>query len=113
MIRPSLTWLWIGVLACGLAIAGCKSEAAPAAAAGGSTVDQVCDVAAKLFHIDRSEVRPTSSLAELDRDDLDCVELILELEDRFNVSIDDAVYESASNDEITMSKLAAAVDRAK
>lgn len=117
MNRPSIAGIWLTALACCLASAGCISEAA-AVVKGGSTVDQVCDIAAKLFHTDRSEIHPTTSLAELDGDDLDCVELIMELEEHFNVSIDDDEFEAVSQDEnwldkITMGKLAAAVDRQK
>ena len=123
MNGPSIAGVWFTTVACCLtsacclASAGCLSEAA-AVAKGGSTVDQVCDIAARQFHTNRSEIHPSTSLADLDGDDLDCVELIMELEQHFHVSLDDDELEAVSEDEnwlnkITMGKLAAAVERQK
>ncbi len=49
---------------------------------------RVCDVASKQLGIPRNEIRPTSRLIEdLHCDSLDAIELIMELEDEFDVTI--------------------------
>lgn len=97
-------------------------ELAPARAeASDATIDRVCAIAAELLGVNRSQMTATTSLDDLGCDDLDIVELIMELEDMFEVSIpDDAINEMAGSDNwsegmksVTMQKLAEAVDACK
>ena len=94
-------------------LSGCSD---PAVTHDGRTVSQVCDVTAELLGVNRALVTPTTSLGDLGADDLDVVELILELEVYFDVSIpDDALASAAGGNpidlhQITMAKLAQIVD---
>jgi len=78
-------------------------------------------IAVELFGLQRSQVTPATSLRDLKGDELDYVELIMELEDHFEVSIpDDDDTERLVDEawrqktgEITMAKLAGKVDELK
>ena len=57
-----------------------------------STVEQVGSIVARLLKLERSKVLATTSLNDLNFDELDLVELVLELEDTFSISLpDDAI----------------------
>jgi acyl carrier protein len=104
-----------------LLLAGCGTANVvpntPATAAADSVEDRVCNVAAELLGVDRARLSGETSLADLGADDLDCVELVMELEDTFNISIPDdraeKLFESGDwskgSKNVTMSKLAALV----
>src|SRR5688572_24203388 len=62
---------------------------APQAGTSGATVGKVCDVTAKLMNVNRAKVTEKTSLADLGADDLDFVELVMELEEQFDVTISD------------------------
>ena len=54
----------------------------------------LCDVVAAKFNIARERVRPeTDLIADLGADSLDVVEIVMALEDKLGVSIDDAEAE--------------------
>ena len=106
---------------CFAAAAGCgegKSSSPKAADASSRTIDTVCEITAKQLNVDRSKVKPETSLGDLGADDLDFVELVMELEERFDITIpDDAAQQMTGTDDwqrvratITMSKLASMVD---
>jgi acyl carrier protein len=58
-----------------------------------STVERVCITAAELLGVDRGQVKADTSLGDLKADELDFVELVMELEERFNITIPDDVAE--------------------
>lgn len=111
-LLPCSSVLLVGVV---LVFVGCESGAIPV---GDSTVDQVCTITAELLGVDRSQVNSETSLADLGADELDFVELIMELEDRFNITIGDDAAEKMMGTKnwrqgmanVTMSKLARIVE---
>ncbi len=94
-----------------------KSAAAPTAQTE-STAEQVCQIVAQQLQVDRSKMDLNTSLFHLHADELDFVELVMELEDHFQISIpDDAARallgtenwaEGAKN--VTVGKLAGIVN---
>lgn len=66
-----------------------------------------------------SEIQPETTLADLEADELDFVELVMALEEQFQVTIDDEVVEGLTGTsdwregmkKLTMSKLASAVEQ--
>ena len=101
--------------------AGCQRESVPEAepqtAPQGSTTAQVCRIAAELMNIPASSVKPSTSLGDLNADELDFVELVMELEEHFNITISDETGDQllgtnreAGLNQVTMAKLAAVVD---
>lgn len=103
---------------------GCSAKPAshpqPAAsAAGGTTLSQVCVIVSEQLGVDPSDITADTSLAELKADELDFIELIMEIEDQFNVTIDDdAAHEMMGTSDwkngmpsVTMAKLAQTVDQ--
>lgn len=80
----------------------------------------VCKITATHFDLPANQVVASTSLGELRADDLDMVELVMELEDEFDVTIpDQAIVRSITNGErwdyrtMTMSKLADIVSQQK
>ena len=121
-IRPLR--LALVAIACGLAGCGTEPPARDVAAPTSGTTateNEVCRIAAELLGVDRAKVRPETSLAELRADELDFVELIMALEEGFDVSIPDDEHEIVLGSEnwqqgmknITMRKLAATIDKRK
>jgi len=87
-----------------------------------STVDQVCKITAESMGVDSSRVTPSTSLDELDADKLDFVELIMEIEEHFQIAIPDEVIEDIAGTDIfqgddlkkvTIEELAKIVDEQK
>jgi len=87
-----------------------------------STVDRVCNITADLLGLKASSVTPASSLADLGADELDFVELTMEIEEEFDVSIsDEAINDIVGTDifhsddlrKVTMGGLARIVDKQK
>ena len=120
----SFRCLWVAIAGCALIVAGCddRETATPAAVIDSrSTVGQVCKIAAELFSVDRSTLTFSTSLADLRADELDFVELVMELEDHFEISIPDDTAERllGANDwqqgmkNVTMAKLASLVEEQK
>ena len=118
-----IRFLWVFITSCVVGIVGCgdRAPATPVASGGaapGSTVDQVCTIAAEQMGVERSKVAPGTSLADLAADELDFVELVMELEEHFDISIpDDAAEGMLGTDNwqqgmknVTMARLAAVVD---
>lgn len=108
----------VAVLGAVLTFAGCLEG--PAVSHTGSTLDQVRSLAAQTMGIDASKIRGATSLGELGADDLDFVELVLLLEQHFNISIPDETADELLGDDsqsglkrVTMSRLAAIVDSRK
>lgn len=108
-------------IVCFAAAAGCgegKSSGSKTPGASSRTIDTVCEITAKQLNVDRSKVKPETSLGDLGADDLDFVELVMELEERFDITIpDDAAQQVMGTDDwqrakatVTMSKLASMVD---
>jgi len=110
-----------------LACVGCSQTAtaptrqSPSAEHDQSTVVQVCRITAELLGVNSADVEPSTSLGDLGADELDIVELVMELEEHFDVFItDEAIGEvtgdeqwQAGADKLTMSKLAEIVDEGK
>jgi len=112
--------VFLVLVGCALSSSGCQVGTPAAGAADNSrpTVDQVCDITAKLLSEQRSEITPSTSLGELAADELDIVELVMQLEEHFDISIPDEAVErimGADNgrkgmNNVTMANLAALVD---
>jgi acyl carrier protein len=113
--------LLAALLGCLLGAPGCGSRppiAPLATQKPGSTVEQVCTITAELLAADRSQVNAQTSLADLGADELDFVELVMELEERFGISIPDSTAEEMMGTKdpksgmknVTMAKLASIVD---
>ena len=85
------------------------------------TVMQVCRIAAEQFAVDVAAVRPDTSLDDLGGDELDALELVMQLEERFDVHIPDAAFNGLTpsgdwQDDmriLTMSKFAEIVEQQK
>jgi acyl carrier protein len=106
-----------------LILIGCEKRPSPRAPVPASrpssaTLGEVCGVASELFGNPRSRIVGATSLADLGADELDFVELVMELEDYFGVSIPDDRAEQmletqdweAGLKNVTMAKLAAAIE---
>ena len=91
---------------------------APSEAVDSSTLGQVCLITSDLFGTDRSKLTADTSLREMGADELDFVELVMELEDHFDVTIPDETAEEVLGTEnwldgmenVTMAKLASLID---
>jgi len=120
--------VFLGV--CVLGISGCQRANNSPVASGNlpanvgkdtTTIDQVCQLTATMMGVDRSKVNSQSSLGDFGADELDFVELIMELEETFDVRISDDEAERmlGSKDwkqgmnKVTMEKLAALVEKRK
>jgi acyl carrier protein len=120
------TWILTGVV---LALfSGCSDDSAPttqpsdsSAAQDDGTVSQVCSITAELLGVNPSKVTPSTSLGDLGADELDIVELVMELEEHFDIAIpDDAITDVTGRGQwqdgahkLTMTKLAQIVDDQK
>jgi acyl carrier protein len=122
--RAHTSVLFFGLMACCLALSGCRPRAAPVQSRpqpkhSGPTIDQVCKIAAELLGVEASKVTAGTSLGDLKADELDFVELIMELEDHFDVVIPDEAAErmmgtanwQAGMHKVTMAGLAAMIDQ--
>ena len=102
-------------------VADAPRSSAADAASSDVTVNEVCKITSELMGVDRSQVKSTTSLGDLGCDELDFVELVMELEDRFNISIPDETAEEMLGDDdwqagiknVTVQKLADAVRAGK
>ena len=110
-------------MALAFSVSGCgprtsPTHVGPPASDSGSTIDQVCKIAAELMAVDRSRIDAETSLSDLGADELDFVELVMELEEHFDVFIpDEAAVEMMRTENwqqgmknVTMFKLAAVID---
>jgi len=61
------------------------------------TFDAIVDIITATLHIDKEAVKLNSTLQDLGADSLSMVEIILKIEDRFGVEIDDAKAEQLTN----------------
>jgi acyl carrier protein len=52
-----------------------------------STQEAIYDIIAKTCNIERSKITPTSTLKDLDVHSLDAVQVLFEIEDRFDISV--------------------------
>jgi acyl carrier protein len=87
-----------------IGIAGCDASSRPMSPAisnedTGDITEQVCNIVAKQMAVDRSSVNPGTSLGDLNADELDFVELVMELEDHFQISIPDDAFAGATRNE--------------
>lgn len=57
------------------------------------TTGAIRQIVANLLGVNYSDVKPTTTLGELGCDDLDIVELIMEMEETFHISITDDEFE--------------------
>ena len=116
-----LRYTWIACVGWALGVAGCADRAVTIPVAvekPNSTVDEVCKITAELLAVDRSTIAAKTSLGDLGADELDFVELVMELEEMFDVSIsDESAERMMGNDNwqlgmknVTMEKLASLVD---
>lgn len=86
-----------------------------------STTNRVCEMVAELLNVDRAKLNRRTSLGELGADDLDFVELIMEFEEEFEITIPDDAAEAmlGSKDRqqgmnnVTLEKFAALIDERK
>ena len=116
---------YVNALVIGLAcsLAGCErpNDSQPPvveSSNGNSILEKVCITAAELLGVAPDQVKADTSLGDLKADELDFVELIMELEEQFNVTIPDDVAEEMMGTEnwqqglakITMSKLARTIE---
>ena len=84
-------------------------------------VAKVCSVVAKQMGVEASKVSERTSMADLGADELDLVELVMELEDEFKITIsDEAITNLTGNDEwqkgaskLTVANLADIVRKAR
>jgi acyl carrier protein len=130
------TWRLVLALVAGLLLllGGCSRQA-PAMSTGGgrpalpplspqavTTLDQVREITARYFcGRELSSVKPTTSLADLDGDELDIFELAMEFEERYGVHFTDEAFERRTGGKegpealrlVTMSRLARMVDELK
>lgn len=117
----TLRCLWLACAACALSATGCADRAVTIPAESekpNATVDQVCTLTAELFALNREAITAKTSLGELGADELDFVELVMELEETFEVAIPDESLEGMMETEnwqdgiksVTMEKLASFVD---
>lgn len=101
--------------------AGCDTEhpSAPVQVTQtSSTLDAVCEITSELMGVERFKLTSETSLADLGADELDFVELIMEIEDRFGVTISDQAAEGLMGTNnwqqgmknVTIAKLASLVD---
>jgi len=78
---------------------GCKDRgrtaqpAAGASTSGSVSAAEVCSVVAEVLGVKAGEISPETTLVELAVDDLDLVEIIMELEDKYGISISDEMIE--------------------
>jgi len=121
-IRVSLR-MWVVFVALAFSVPGCGPRTSarhvgPAASDSAATIDQVCGIAAEVMGVDRSRIDADTSLGDLGADDLDFVELVMELEEHFDVFIpDETAQKMMGTDDwqqgmknVTMSKLADLID---
>jgi len=115
--------IWVVFAALVFSVPGCgprtsATRVGPTASDSGATVDQVCKIAAELMGVDRSRIDAETSLGDLGADELDFVELVMELEEHFDVFIPDETAERMMGTDdwqqgmknVTMSKLAGVID---
>jgi acyl carrier protein len=64
---------------------------------GTTVADKVITVMANVMNIDKKRIKQTSKIADLPADSLDLVEIVMKLEQKFNIAIaDDKVEEMDS-----------------
>jgi acyl carrier protein len=86
-----------------------------------TTLDDVRRIVSEQLGVELRKLAPSTSLGELGADELDFVELVMELEERFDITIpDDKVTQMTGSNalqhgmkNVTMEKLAALVDSVK
>ncbi len=73
----------LNLIAAGLVVllTGCTADPT----SGTATVDQVCTIAAELMSVERSQVTAGSSIADLDGDEFDAIDMVMQLEDKYDV----------------------------
>jgi acyl carrier protein len=71
-----------------------------------TTLDALKDILVKEFKCDRGQLRPETTLADLNIDSLDFVDLIFKIEDHFDLKVKDDVPRSLT----TLSDVAGYVD---
>ena len=90
-------------------------------APSGDTLSVVREITAAQMGVDVNQIQPSTSLGELGADELDIVELVMELEEEFDVSIPDEAIENVTGsqtwsdgaDRLTIRKLAEIVEGRK
>lgn len=115
----SLLFLGLFVLMMGCSAKPASHPQPAASAAGGTALPQVYVIVSQQLGVDPSDITADTSLAELKADELDFIELIMEIEDQFNVTIDDdAAHKMMGTSDwkkgmpsVTMSKLAQTIEQ--
>jgi acyl carrier protein len=81
----------------------------------GATIDQVRTIVAETLGVEQSQLGSGATLETLQADDLDFIELVMELEDHFDITISDELAEAlvADRNNVTIAKLASLVDELK
>lgn len=51
--------------------------------------DKLCDIVCRYFKLDKETLSPETSMKDIGKDSLDMVELVLEIEDVFELEVDD------------------------
>ena len=83
-----------------------------------STVDRVCKITTELLGVTASSVTAATSLGDLGADELDFIELLMEIEDQFEITISDEAIENVTGTDdwqegmknVTMRDLAGIID---
>lgn len=103
-----------------LSLVGCDRDRPPAAqpaqASQPQIIDRVRKEAAKILKKDAAQVDVSKPLAALGADELDTVEIVMAVEEAFNVEIPDDVIAGKSDEvskTLTLQKLAELVSRQK
>ena len=115
-LRSLFVVLALGIVGCGPRVPA--TRVTPPTNSSGSSVEQVCEIVADLMGVERSAVHAETSLDDLGADELDFVELVMELEDHFEIFIpDETLVPAMGTDDwqqgmksVTMAKLGAIVD---
>ena len=124
-----MNWKWaFGFVACLTTSVGCTEPstsgmpvATPSAvttAKERATLKEISTIIAGQMNVDKAKLQGTTSLTDLGYDDLDFVELIMELEEKFDIYISDEKFDALleSKDRVkgiknvTLTKIADLVD---
>lgn len=98
MRRIVVSCFVVMLFVCSIAISGCGTSKEPPASTSSpfsanlessGIEDEIRTIVAELLAVDRSKLSGATSLADLGADELDFVELVMELEDHFHISIPD------------------------
>jgi len=93
--------------------AGSDAKPGSLTPSSGTTMDRVRRIVSRQMNVPMENITPSTSLEHLGADDLDLIELIMEFEDSFSITIPDDALELDGNrwQRLTIEKLSELVDR--